>query len=121
GTGLPNSEISRNEQMKMNGLSALLIGTALVLTSLPVAAQSDLLENMSPVTDEMIQNPDPGAWLSYRRTLDNQGFSPLDQITKENVGDLQVVWSRGMTEGYQEGTPLVHDGVMFVPHPRDII
>jgi PQQ-dependent dehydrogenase (methanol/ethanol family) len=107
--------------MKMNGLSALLIGTALVLTSLPVAAQSDLLENMSPVTDEMIQNPDPGAWLSYRRTLDNQGFSPLEQITKENVGDLQVVWSRGMTEGYQEGTPLVHDGVMFVPHPRDII
>ncbi|WEJ57924.1 PQQ-binding-like beta-propeller repeat protein [Devosia sp. FJ2-5-3] len=107
--------------MKMNALSALLLGTALALTSLPVAAQSDLLENMSPVTDEMIQNPDPGSWLSWRRTLDNQGFSPLDQINKDNVSDLQVVWSRGMTEGFQEAAPLVHDGVMFLPHPRDII
>jgi PQQ-dependent dehydrogenase (methanol/ethanol family) len=107
--------------MKMNALSALFIGTSLVLTSLPAIAQSDLLDKLSPVTDEMIQNPDAGSWLSWRRTLDNHGFSPLEQINKDNVADLQVVWSRGLTEGFQEGAPLVHDGVMFVPHPRDII
>ena len=35
-----------------------------------------------PVTDAMIQDPDPKDWLSWRRTLDSWGYSPLDQVTK---------------------------------------
>jgi len=31
------------------------------------------------------------------------------------------VWSRGLRPGRQQGTPLVRDGVMFMPNPRDII
>src|SRR5690606_5605625 len=42
-------------------------------------------------------------------------------INRDNVGKLQAVWSRALTDGFQEGTPLVHDGVMYVPHPRDVI
>src|SRR5690606_19898699 len=34
---------------------------------------------------------------------------------------LRMVWSRGLPEGSQEGTSLVHDGVMFFPNPEDII
>ncbi len=29
------------------------------------------------------------------------GYSPLDQIDQDNVGELRMVWSRGMTEGRQ--------------------
>ena len=38
------------------------------------------------------------------------GYSPLDQITRENVNDLRLVWTRALSSGYQEGTPLVYGG-----------
>ena len=74
-----------------------------------------------PVTDAMLQDPDPADWLMWRRTLDSWGYSPLDQIDRENVGDLRMVWTRAMTTGSQQGTPLVHDGVLYMPNPRDVI
>src|SRR3954462_12227462 len=76
---------------------------------------------ITPVTDAMLQNPDPNEWLMWRRTLNGWGFSPLDQIKKSNVKDLRMTWTRGLTAGIQEGTPLVHNGVMFIPNPGDDI
>ena len=77
--------------------------------------------NFTPVTDAMLQDPDPADWPMWRRTLDGWGYSPLDQIDRANVGALRMVWSRGMTEGAQQGTPLVYDGVLYMPNPRDVI
>ena len=74
-----------------------------------------------PVTDAMLQDPAPGDWLMWRRTLDGWGYSPLDEINRANVDELRLVWSRGMTEGRQQGTPLVYDGVMYMPNPSDVI
>ncbi len=65
----------------------------------------------------MLAKPDPADWLMWRRTLDSWGYSPLNQITRANVANLKLVWTRGMAEGTQEGTPLVHDGVMYLPNP----
>jgi alcohol dehydrogenase (cytochrome c) len=76
---------------------------------------------ITPVTDAMLQNPDPNEWLMWRRTLNAWGFSPLDQIKKTNVKDLRMVWTRGLGPGIQEGTPLVHNGMMFIPNPGDDI
>jgi|KBSMisStandDraft_5_1062788.scaffolds.fasta_scaffold02945_7 PQQ-dependent dehydrogenase (methanol/ethanol family) len=76
---------------------------------------------ITPVSDAMLQNPDPNEWLMWRRTLNGWGFSPLDQIKKSNVKDLRMAWTRGLTAGIQEGTPLVHNGVMFIPNPGDDI
>ena len=69
----------------------------------------------------MLQEPAPGDWLMWRRTLDSWGFSPLEQINRSNVGDLQLVWSRALTTGSQQGTPLVYDGVLYMPNPNDVI
>ena len=38
-----------------------------------------------PVTDDMLENPDPADWLMWRRTLNSWGYSPLNQITRANV------------------------------------
>ena len=76
---------------------------------------------VTPVTDAMLQAPDPASWLTWRRTTDSHGFSPLDQITASNVRSLQMVWTRSLAPGIQEGTPLVHDGIMFFPNPLDVI
>lgn len=74
-----------------------------------------------PVTDKMLAEPDPADWLMWRRTLNSWGYSPLNQITKANVGKLKMVWTRGIGPGVQEGTPLVHNGVMYFPNPSDYI
>ena len=75
-----------------------------------------------PVTDEMLQKPDPANWLMWRRTLDSQGFSPLTQINRSNVSQLKMSWTRPMGPGnVQEATPLVYDGVMYIPNPGDYI
>ena len=84
-----------------------------------IFAQSEL--TMVPVTDVVLQNPAPEDWLMWRRTLDGWGYSPLDQITTENVDQLRMVWTRGLGRGSQQGTPLAYDGVLYMPNPRDVI
>src|SRR5947207_5191787 len=74
-----------------------------------------------PVTDAMLQKPDASDWLMWRRTLDGWGYSPLNQINRNNVSQLRMAWAHGLGPGNQEGTPLVHDGVMYVPDPGDHI
>ena len=74
-----------------------------------------------PVTDAMLQDPAPGDWLMWRRTLNSWGYSPLQQIDRANVGQLRMVWSRALTPGSQQGTPLVYGGVMYMPNPGDVI
>ena len=74
-----------------------------------------------PVTDAMLKNPDAGDWLMWRRTLNSWGFSPLNQITPDNVKGLRLVWARTLPAGGFEGTPLVHDGIMYIPEPGDRI
>jgi PQQ-dependent dehydrogenase (methanol/ethanol family) len=75
-----------------------------------------------PVTDAMLQKPDASEWLMWRRTLDGWGYSPLTQINRNNVTQLRLVWTRGMAAGgSNESTPLVHDGVMYLPNTGDNI
>ena len=91
-----------------------------VLAILTVTIASVALAQIKPavlVTQDMLQNPSPDDWLMYSRTYDAQRFSPLNQITKQNVGQLKQVWSKDMVTGTQESIPLVHDGVMYVMNP----
>src|SRR5262245_2000562 len=85
------------------------------------AALAQVPEPFVPVTDAMLQDPDPADWLMWRRTLNSWGHSPLDQIDRSNVGELRLVWTRALGAGLQEGTPLVYDGVMYFPNPSDLV
>ena len=98
---------------------ALACAIAAAAAAAIVNAQSD--SGFVPVTDAMLQNPAPEDWLMWRRTLDGWGYSPLDQITRENVDQLRLAWSRGLTAGMQQATPLAYRGVLYVPNPRDVI
>jgi alcohol dehydrogenase (cytochrome c) len=73
------------------------------------------------VSDEMLMKPNPADWLMWRRTQDGHGFSPLAQVDRSNVGQLRLVWSRSLASGRGEATPLVYDGVMYLPNPSDLI
>src|SRR6188508_825993 len=85
------------------------------------AQQQQQTRRFVPVTDAMLQNPDPADWLMWRRTLNGWGYSPLNQINRNNVRQLSLAWTRGLTAGLQEGTPLVHSGMMFFPNPLDVV
>ena len=93
---------------------------ALLLVSVePVHTQSP--SSFVPITDAMLQNPSDEDWLMWRRTLDSWGYSPLDEINTDNVDQLRLVWSRGLRQGAQQGTPLAYNGMLYMPNPNDII
>ena len=68
-----------------------------------------------PVTDAVLQHPDAGDWINWRRTSDGWGYSPLATITRRNVGRLRLVWSGTSPTGSGQETPLVYRGVMYWP------
>ena len=80
-----------------------------------------VLQDYQPVTSAMLANPPPGDWLSWRRTLDGQAYSPLKQVNKGTVAQLKLAWVMAMNDGSNQGTPLVHDGIMYLTHPGNVI
>ena len=97
----------------------VLVSAALVCSAPIVSAQT--ADDFVPVTDATLQDPDAADWLMWRRTLNGWGYSPLDQINRANVRDLEMVWSRALYSGRQQATPLVYDVVMYMPNPNDVI
>jgi alcohol dehydrogenase (cytochrome c) len=99
-------------------VAALFGTTALVSAALPAHGQE---REFQPVTEERLLDPAPGDWLMWRRTYDGHGFSPLDQVNRDNVGELELVWSWAMEPGTNQPTPLVADGIMYLPNSGDVV
>ena len=91
--------------------------TAIVVV--PVVLTEQTAGSFVPVTDAMLENPAPADWLMWRRTPNGWGYSPLDQINRANVSDLQLVWTRALAPGSQQGTPLAYGGTLYMPNPND--
>ncbi len=57
----------------------------------------------------------PGDWLAYGRDYGEQRFSPLTQVNKETIKDLELAWSFDMyTNRGLEASPIVVDGIMYM-------
>ncbi len=57
---------------------------------------------------------EPGSWLAHGRTYDEQRFSPLTGIDRENVSQLGLAWAyRTGTKRGLEATPIVVDGILY--------
>ena len=110
-----------HQKIAVAGVVLLMVATLSALAPVPAGAQPESAAAFVPVTDAMLENPAPGDWLLWRRTPDGWGYSPLDQIDTENVGELRLVWSRALGAGNQEGTPLAYGGVLYMPNPSDVI
>src|SRR5262249_9031634 len=80
------------------------------------------IQRLTPVTDQLLQNPPAGDWLTWRRTLDSQGYSPLTTINRQNVRDLRLAWVWAMADGGSNSTtPLVHDGILYVVNTGQMV
>jgi alcohol dehydrogenase (cytochrome c) len=74
-----------------------------------------------PVSEEMLLKPSPNDWLMYSRTYDAQRFSPLNQITTRNVGQLREVFKQELPTGVVESIPIVYRGVMYFLLPGNAV
>jgi len=94
-----------------------LLGSAMVAALSILSGCSEKGGKLADVDDARLiaGSPDGADWLSYGRTMDEQRFSPLTQVSDQNVGQLGLAWSSDMdTARGQEATPIVVDGVMYV-------
>ena len=74
---------------------------------------------VASANDELMAlSQDANNWVMWGRTYDGTRYSPLDQINKETVGNLQVAWtfSTGVLRGH-EGGPLVIGDTMWIHTP----
>jgi quinohemoprotein ethanol dehydrogenase len=77
--------------------------------------------NALNVTNEVLRragavnDPMPGAWLSYGRTQGETRYSTLKQIDTTNAQRLGLAWSyvMGAGGGNQEGTPLMWNNTLY--------
>ncbi len=96
------------------GLAAISIGTA---------------QQSRPVDDEALKNAGKTGeeWISYNVNWSEQRYSPLDQINASNVSRLGLAWymdipaAPGRPQTHQEGTPLVHNGVLYSIAPWSVV
>jgi len=80
------------------------------------------VKNFVPVTEAMLRNPDPADWLMLRRDYHASDYSPLNQITADNVKDLRLQWIWAMNEGgANQPAPLVHGGIIYLNNPGNIL
>ena len=92
-----------------------------VIVSMRGGYQNREVPGFRPVTEAMLHDPPAGDWLSWRRTLNAHGYSPLDQITTNNVHELTLAWVLAMEDGSNQAAPLVHDGVMYLVNPHNVV
>lgn len=106
-------------------MSFLKPGPVLLISIIALAGVPEQLpaqvSNFTPVSDKVLNNPDPADWLRWRRDNTANGYSPLDQVNRSNVKDLRLAWSWVIGAGEQEQEPIVYQGVMYLPHPNGIV
>ena len=112
-------------KLRINGRFVVVLMLALTLFAhLEVSAQNRGQNAFLPVTQAMLNDPDPADWLMWRGGYSNWGYSPLDQIDRDNVRGLQLAWSfafdpAGPGSRGMQAEPIVYDGVMYVRHANE--
>jgi PQQ-dependent dehydrogenase (methanol/ethanol family) len=126
---------SGNTPLQIASLSQIRMSEGRVSQTAPTANTDEIVRAAPPVrkvyaepppgadvniTDSMMLNAtsDENNWLLHGRTYDNQRYSPLAQITADNVKSLSPVAlvQTGMTASF-ETTPIVVNGVMYITTP----
>ncbi len=106
--------------MKPWGVSSIAAVCVALGLSCGCKAPTETAPNPGDVTDARVSSPDASAnnWLLNGRTFDEGHFSPLKQITDQNVSGLGVAWFVDI-EGAMGvvSEPIVVDGVIYVTAP----
>jgi quinohemoprotein ethanol dehydrogenase len=100
--------------MRLRGIAVFLAVGSLACNQARVSSENPI--KPADVNESRMANADrePGNWMTYGRTYDEQRFSPLNQINDRNVSQLGLAWHYDLdTNRGQEATSIVVDGVMY--------
>lgn len=84
------------------------------------AAEPSAEAGAAAVTQERLLNAaaEPSQWLSHNRDYNETNYTPLTQITEENLDELGVAWFADLpTNQNVESKPLYVDGVLYLSLP----
>jgi alcohol dehydrogenase (cytochrome c) len=58
-----------------------------------------------------------------RRNYQGWSYSPLNEITRDNVKDLKLAWVWAIRDqgGANQNMPIVHNGIMYVVNPGNVV
>jgi alcohol dehydrogenase (cytochrome c) len=91
-----------------------------------IALTAILVQAQVPYERILQATKEPNNWLTYSGNYNGNRYSPLTQITPDNVRNLELQWvlqvlSRGSSDKW-EATPIVVDGVLYtVRPPNDVV
>ena len=86
--------------------------------------KTDKLSLIGDIDTQRIINTDsePNNWLSHGRNYEEQRYSILEDINKENINKLELAWSFDMNSTRAlEATPIVDNGIMFLTSEWSIV
>jgi alcohol dehydrogenase (cytochrome c) len=93
-----------------------------LLVGLTLLAATSTAQNVTP--DRILNAArEPQNWLTYGGGYASNRYTPLKQITPQNVKNLEHQWVlQGQVLGAWQSTPLVVDGIMYLTErPNDVI
>ncbi|MBT4522711.1 MAG: PQQ-dependent dehydrogenase, methanol/ethanol family [Halieaceae bacterium] len=79
---------------------------------------------VAPIDNQRLSNlaQEPGTWLTGGRDYQQSYYSPLGQITADNVSRLGYAWHYDLTSEFGfEATPIVVDGVLYGSGPTGTV
>ena len=131
---MKHPSLSKNSAILINILLILILTISIILSSYSLRRniQINNNEDVNNISNEIIGNIDqsriinadnePHNWLAHGRDYNEQRYSPLNIINKENISNLELEWSLDMntTRGL-EATPIVDNGVMYVTNAWSIV
>ena len=106
---------------KVSGISKVELPEESAPTGVTINGNVDNFVAFEPITDAMLESPDPADWPMIRRNYGAHSYSPLDQIDVSNVSQLRLEWVWNMHEGDSEPSPLVYNGIIYLINPSNII
>ena len=88
---------------------------------LPTEDKVSLIGNID--TQRIIETDnEPNNWLSHGRNYEEQRYSTLEDINKNNIKNLELAWSFDMNSTRAlEATPIVDNGIMFLTSEWSIV
>lgn len=97
------------------------LSPVLAMVAVFVVGCSEPSSTSTPSESRNTLTPKAGEWITWGGDLGNSRYSPLDQINKDNVGELRLRWrwqAERLPDRYDsnwKATPLYIDGVLYVP------
>ena len=97
-----------------------ILPTALIIATLVSTAFGQQGSSGSGFSGDELKALPTDGWITHGGNVYNQRYSPLTDITPDNIGELKGVWrarldGSGVGSKYSgEAAPIVHDGVVYV-------